>query len=347
MISITFNATLPEEEYTYVSGGYVSVETGLLSPKWVSVPIISLTYNSGIVSITTDGTLDNAVSAAGGSNIVTVGESITISGVILSYPVENGGEKRARLFKPGEVLGFNFNDYFENPNYDSGAGGVGGIPIGDGSGSGSGGGSNNDSGQGNANKAIYTSDVRTLNSTSGQDTRRKVNFAVERSILPPLPVIAAQDDVNNWFYEAILSLATGSSANNVTLSEKAPEDANSGDLWVVTNTYELYVYNEDGVWVGITPVTSGLTFDLESRDFNEEAYTVVDEITPFDSYGNPERVGDICFGRILNEIGEKLITENGDGIYLSYPCNSIIGVDRDLDLSSINCLKVTTQDSTL
>ena len=345
--SITFNATLPEEEYTYVSGGYVSVETGLLSPKWVSVPIISLTYNSGIVSITTDGTLDNAVSAAGGSNIVTVGESITISGVILSYPVENGGEKRARLFKPGEVLGFNFNDYFENPNYDSGAGGVGGIPIGDGSGSGSGGGSNNDSGQGNANKAIYTSDVRTLNSTSRQDTRRRVNFAVERSILPPLPVIAAQDDVNNWFYEAILSLATGSSANNVTLSEKAPEDANSGDLWVVTNTYELYVYNEDGVWVGITPVTSGLTFDLESRDFNEEAYTVVDEITPFDSYGNPERVGDICFGRILNELGEKLITENGDGIYLSYPCNSIIGVDPDLDLSPINCLKVTTLGSSI
>ena len=39
----------------------------------------------------------------------------------------------------------------------------------------------------------------------------------------------------------------------------------------------------------------------------------------------PDRVGDICFGRILNELGEKLITENGDGIYLSYPCDSIIG----------------------
>ena len=47
-------------------------------------------------------------------------------------------------------------------------------------------------------------------------------------------------------------------------------------------TYELYVYNEDGVWVGITPVTSGITFNLESRNI-DETYNVVDEIEFFDN----------------------------------------------------------------
>lgn len=62
---------------------------------------------------------------------------------------------------------------------------------------------------------------------------------------------------DSWYFEAISGGAGGGGGgSNVTISETPPSTPNNGDLWISSDTYFLYVFDQSiepaGQWVGIT-----------------------------------------------------------------------------------------------
>jgi len=228
-IEVQFEPMRNGIEYQYIRGGHLAVRK--LTGRYEITPISSVEFKN-----------DKAIIHPKKNIELKVGDEVVISNVIVAPKIDIPGAKYARLLKPGEVLGFQFNDYIGNPNRES----LAGIVIGDRFGPGSGGGEN-------------------LNSVFTKFVKRKVAESVEY-ITGDEPVIFNEESayLNNENTERLI---TELNEDFIILDREnfgEPEDPDTPDLCPAK-----LIEDPNGTSILITEgyTTDGaIVFDVDCQD---------------------------------------------------------------------------------